>query len=835
MVILQSDWVRLFPGMLNAEPYQIVLYDNGDGWNTDKGWVDVAEAWNETRRHDREHIVHDSHGTDVDYYDYDGPIKPLAEAGLSQQAQFFADAEAAGRGLLEGQFPDVSASRLLYCANTTLVFQAEDKGLGQVAIKLTGMNNQRRSDMEAILPVLNKLGDKDHLVPLYRYEWLEAENDQAVLVQWMPCLHRAQPKVDPVTGLRPHIRKIGADITKALEALHSKGLVHLDVKLENLLFTKKNGVLTAYLGDFSSVKPVARQYEGKTSFTSDHAAPELRAGIPYSYGVDVYAWGQMMLRLLGSLTALGMNLSASGMNLSAYVTDKRGNVHIVAEADGTSVDRPFVMDAEMPLLPAIIRAVNRDPKLRHADGSALYADLEARLTFAPSIFKNSSAYKAYRSNLPSADPEFLDSFEKVIWRKTIGSGPYQETDNLSLFRYRDGTCVLFQERGGPMTGLCQCRSHFDDTISLEDYWKEMHYKYAEDCRISVERVWKNYIHCDYDSASGGFRSSMTENAQNNAYRNIDSNDLRIADWLTSCSNPYPPLIERIGEQGVSRLVAEIGKRRIRISLTEDFQNHRNCTAYLILNWLDGVLNVFSLRDEPATLTFFTPAEWQGELTELKRYLAVKNPWLKVEEFEEPASLLPKNKGQVAPATNPGRNSLPQSPSYKQTGNSGGQETRYFRFLVGRLLAILLLAALGNRDTSRNTSKETSPIAESTHGTYTLLAGDAVAQAVEVRLLEAKLCHVDQGVKRNIGLYVTVELTNLSESSIDSISGQATITAGKEVFTGRLLLDPMGVEPGQTKRVTGMLACDEDREELLFEDGTRLSNHVLEFVPDHMYD
>lgn len=158
MVITQDKWQRLFPGLLMAKPYQIVLYDNSKCGNTDKGWVDVAEAWNETRRHDEEHIVHNSHGTDVDSYYYDGPIKPLAEEGFSKQAQIFADAEAAGRALLEGQFPDVSVSRLLYCAHTTLEFQAEDKALGQVAIKLTGMKNERRSDMEAMLPVLKELG-----------------------------------------------------------------------------------------------------------------------------------------------------------------------------------------------------------------------------------------------------------------------------------------------------------------------------------------------------------------------------------------------------------------------------------------------------------------------------------------------------------------------------------------------------------------------------------------------------------------------------------------------------------------------------------------------------
>lgn len=301
MAISQNAWKRLFPGVLKIKPYSIILHDDNRDGNTDKAWVDVAEAWNETLRHTEEYTVHNSHGTDVDSHSFDAPIKPLAEEGLSQQSQIFADAEAAGRALLENQFPDVSVSRLLYCANTTLVFQAEDKALGQVAIKLTGIKSERRSDMEATLSVLKDLGKETHLMPLLHYAWMEAEKGRTVLIQWMPCLHRAQPKAKPDTGTEvlgidlsemPHIRKIGTDIATALEVLHSKGLVHLDVKLDNLLFTTENGVLTAYLGGYSSVKLIERQYEWQTSSTSDHAAPELRAGMSYSYGVDIYVWGR---------------------------------------------------------------------------------------------------------------------------------------------------------------------------------------------------------------------------------------------------------------------------------------------------------------------------------------------------------------------------------------------------------------------------------------------------------------------------------------------------------------------------------------------------------------
>lgn len=638
MAISQNAWKRLFPGVLKIKPYSIILHDDNRDGNTDKAWVDVAEAWNETLRHTEEYTVHNSHGTDVDSHSFDAPIKPLAEEGLSQQSQIFADAEAAGRALLENQFPDVSVSRLLYCANTTLVFQAEDKALGQVAIKLTGIKSERRSDMEATLSVLKDLGKETHLMPLLHYAWMEAEKGRTVLIQWMPCLHRAQPKAKPGTGTEvlgidlsemPHIRKIGADIATALEVLHSKGLVHLDVKLDNLFFTTEDGVLTAYLGDYSSVKLVERQYEGQTSFTSDHAAPELRAGMSYSYGVDIYAWGQMMLRLLA-------NLTASGPNLVAFVASKHTDVNyvqILEESSGKQVDSFHATDAHIPFLPTVIRAVNRNTKVRYADGNALYTDLQARLTFDPSIFRVFPAYKACPSKLPSADHDCQDSIEWVIWSRTEGSGPYHVIDHLSLVRDRDGRCSLCQEAGDPMTGLFVRHRCFDDTISLEDYWNLVRYFssiYAR--RESVERDWKEYIHCDYDSACGDFRSRIISNAQRNVYRNIDINNLDLADWFTSCSDPYPPLIEHIGKTGISGLEAEFEKRTIRISLTEEFRNHRNCTAYLLINWLDGVLNVFSMQEEPATLVFYTPAPWQDELTELKRYLKAKNPWLAIEEF-----------------------------------------------------------------------------------------------------------------------------------------------------------------------------------------------------------
>lgn len=806
MDVTNTLWNHLFPGVLRAKPYQITLYDYGvDWWDIDKSWLDVDEARNETQRHTLE-----EKGTE--WCLIDDPIKSLAEENLHEQAQIFATAEAAGRKLLEDQFPEITVSKLLYCANTTLVFLAQDKKWGEVAIKLTGIEKECQSEMDAVLPILMTLGKNEHLVPLLCYHWLNAKNNRVVLVQWMPYLHQARLKAKPGTGLEalgldlreiPHIQKIGEDIAISLKALHSKGLVHLDVKLDNLFFTEEDGVLTAYLGDYSSVKPVERQYEGKTSFTSDHAVPELRAGMPYSYGVDVYAWGQMMLRLYA-------NFQASGLNLTAFVAGKyadSNNVQIVEEPNGKKVVSFDATDADTPFLPTVIRATNRDPKIRHADGNTLYTDLEARLTFDPSIFKDFLAYKAYRSDLPSADPDCHDRIEEVICSRAIGSGPYHEIDHLSLVRYRDGTCILCHESGGPMSGTFERHERFDDTISMEGYWKLVHYfspKYADDFRKSVEQGWKDYIHCDYDSASRGFRNSLIKNAQNNVRRYIDINNFDITDWFTSCSDPYPPLIEHIGKKGIRcekgtyGLDVEFEKRRIRIFLTEEFRSHRNCTVYHLLNWLDGVLHVFSVQETPATLCFFTPADWKHELTELIKYLTAVYPWLSVEKSVTPPSKVADRKitGSIPETTKPQAKQIDSSSKEHYSSKPGIPSQLWI--LVGILLVILFLAAQGNEDSS---SKKAS-VPESSQSTYQLES--ATSQDVSIHLVEAKvnpLGHLD----------MKVDVTNLSEKSIRCIIGSATVTAGSDEFTGTLgILLSNDLEPGQTAQTTAMLIYGKDQ-------------------------
>jgi serine/threonine protein kinase len=100
-----------------------------------------------------------------------------------------------------------------------------------------------------------------------------------------------RPQVPLSTGLDVSIK-----LTKALAALHRAGIVHRDVKPENVILESNGGLKLIDLG-------VARlrQFEEAESFetpgTRSYMAPELFAGAPAEEGSDIFALGVTLYRM----------------------------------------------------------------------------------------------------------------------------------------------------------------------------------------------------------------------------------------------------------------------------------------------------------------------------------------------------------------------------------------------------------------------------------------------------------------------------------------------------------------------------------------------------------
>ncbi|MBB5076749.1 serine/threonine-protein kinase [Nonomuraea endophytica] len=137
-----------------------------------------------------------------------------------------------------------------------------------------------------------------HLVPVYD---LVAEGSTlAIVMELVPGENLRAALGRKVMDRAKSVAVLG-HVAQALAAAHAAGIVHRDVKPENVLVTWRGGDPWARLTDFG----VAHVADGQTltkqsTFvgTSQYLAPELAKGEPPTPAADVYALGVMAFELL---------------------------------------------------------------------------------------------------------------------------------------------------------------------------------------------------------------------------------------------------------------------------------------------------------------------------------------------------------------------------------------------------------------------------------------------------------------------------------------------------------------------------------------------------------
>jgi len=93
------------------------------------------------------------------------------------------------------------------------------------------------------------------------------------------------------------VAKLGIEIARALEACAEQGIVHRDVKPDNLFYDRENDRFQ--LGDFGIARELAEPTQGMMGAgTLTHLPPEVFRGEPYTCGADLYALGMIVYCLL---------------------------------------------------------------------------------------------------------------------------------------------------------------------------------------------------------------------------------------------------------------------------------------------------------------------------------------------------------------------------------------------------------------------------------------------------------------------------------------------------------------------------------------------------------
>lgn len=165
----------------------------------------------------------------------------------------------------------------------------------------------------------------NNIVPVYACERLSTTNELHIYMLYVPKTLRmilVQLKESDLHMKHNVHRVVFAQLARALEFIHGRGVAHRDLKPENVLVHQ--GHLKVYLCDFGSAKRIesepARRPPGETYMcTRFYRAPELIINRnQYGVGVDVWAFGCIFIE-----TCIGRILFAEANNLDMLVRQIR--------------------------------------------------------------------------------------------------------------------------------------------------------------------------------------------------------------------------------------------------------------------------------------------------------------------------------------------------------------------------------------------------------------------------------------------------------------------------------------------------------------------------------
>ena len=162
---------------------------------------------------------------------------------------------------------------------------------------------------------------------------------------------------------------VGIDLCRALAALHGAGLIHRDIKAQNVMREDGGRIVLMDLGTGREMAPTSAAQLSDLAGTPLYIAPEIFEGASASVRSDIYSLGVLLYHLVTA-------------NYPVRATT------ILELRDAHRSPRTGLRDARADLPTAFVRVVDRatsrNPEQRHASAGALEADLAHALDEAAS-------------------------------------------------------------------------------------------------------------------------------------------------------------------------------------------------------------------------------------------------------------------------------------------------------------------------------------------------------------------------------------------------------------------------------------------------------------------
>ncbi|RBQ19511.1 hypothetical protein DP939_12160 [Spongiactinospora rosea] len=160
----------------------------------------------------------------------------------------------------------------------------------------------------------------------------------------------------------PDVLRTGVKLAAALAAVHEAGVLHGDIKPQNILISKYGEPAIADFG-VARVVDMAEVSASAHAFTPLHAAPEVLRGQPHSVPSDIYSLGSTLYHLLAGQPAFHSPTDSSIAPLMLRVLSR---------------PPPPIPRGDVPpqVIEAINRAMAKEPQERYPSARAMAGRLQ---------------------------------------------------------------------------------------------------------------------------------------------------------------------------------------------------------------------------------------------------------------------------------------------------------------------------------------------------------------------------------------------------------------------------------------------------------------------------
>ena len=243
--------------------------------------------------------------------------------------------------------------------------------------------SQMLNNIVAEIRILNDLSEKgvQHIVRYYENDILTTENpkryDIFILMEYLTTL---EDYINRENFLVRDVVKLGLDVLYGLQSCHDNGVIHRDIKDENIFVSDKGEYK---IGDFGVSKVLKDSSKAESlKGTPNFLAPEVYLGKEiYTKSVDLYSLGIVLYRLLN-------------YNRNPFLP------HFPDQYFARDEDRAFEerMSGKIPTLPSlggeeigrvIVKAISRSTE-RFQTANEFIKALEAAISRTPAEMLNES-------------------------------------------------------------------------------------------------------------------------------------------------------------------------------------------------------------------------------------------------------------------------------------------------------------------------------------------------------------------------------------------------------------------------------------------------------------